>query len=63
VGSDRLILAALAGGADGAVAGNANVAPEPFVELFDAMSAGDWARARQAQAQITAATCRCSKGC
>ena len=54
VGSDRLILAALAGGADGAVAGNANAVPEPFIELFDAMSAGDWTRARQAQAQITA---------
>ncbi len=54
VGSDRLILAALAGGADGAVAGNANAVPEPFVELFDAMSAGDLARARLAQARITA---------
>jgi 4-hydroxy-tetrahydrodipicolinate synthase len=54
VGSDRLILAALAGGADGAVAGNANAVPEPFVELFDAMAAGDLTRARRAQARITA---------
>jgi 4-hydroxy-tetrahydrodipicolinate synthase len=54
VGSDRLILAALAGGADGAVAGNANAVPEPFVELFDAMAAGDLTRARLAQARVTA---------
>ncbi len=54
VGCDRLILAALASGADGAVAGNANAVPEPFVELFDAMAAGDLPRARLAQARITA---------
>jgi 4-hydroxy-tetrahydrodipicolinate synthase len=53
VGSDRLILAAMANGADGAVAGNANAVPEPFVALFEAISAGDWGKARQAQEQIT----------
>lgn len=54
VGSDRLILAAMANGADGAVAGNANAVPEPFVELFRAIAVGDWAQARQAQNKITA---------
>ncbi len=50
-GNDRLILAALANGADGSASGNACVVPEPFVELFHAFWAGDWERARRAQQQ------------
>ena len=54
VGSDNLILAGLANGADGAVAGNANVFPEPFVSLFKAVAGGDWASAGAFQDKVTA---------
>ncbi len=53
VGSDHLILAGMANGADGAVAGNANVFPEPFVDLFKALADGDWAAAGAFQDKVT----------
>jgi 4-hydroxy-tetrahydrodipicolinate synthase len=53
VGSDHLILAGIANGADGAVAGNANVFPEPFVGLFKALADGDWAAAGAFQDKVT----------
>ena len=53
VGSDHLILAGIANGADGAVAGNANVFPEPFVALFKALADGDWAAASAFQDKVT----------
>jgi 4-hydroxy-tetrahydrodipicolinate synthase len=53
VGSDHLILAGMANGADGAVAGNANVFPEPFVALFKALADGDWAAAGAFQDKVT----------
>jgi len=56
VGSDSLILAGMANGADGAIAGNANAIPEPFVAMFAALAEGDWAKARLLQDQITSAT-------
>jgi 4-hydroxy-tetrahydrodipicolinate synthase len=52
MGSDRLILAALANGADGFIPGNANVMPELFVTLYHAFKSGDWASARHAQEQV-----------
>ncbi len=55
VGSDRLILAAMANGVDGAVAGNANAMPEIFVGLLSAIKAGDWSSARHAQERATTA--------
>ncbi len=42
VGSDHMILSGMINGADGAVAGNANVFPEPFIGLFKAIADGDW---------------------
>ncbi len=53
VGSDHLILAGMANGADGAVAGNANVFPEPFVALFKALADGDWNAAGTFQDKVT----------
>jgi dihydrodipicolinate synthase/N-acetylneuraminate lyase len=53
VGSDNLILAGMANGADGAVAGNANVFPEPFAGLFKALADGDWAAAAAFQDKVT----------
>jgi 4-hydroxy-tetrahydrodipicolinate synthase len=52
-GNDRLILAALANGADGSASGNAGVVPEPFVELFRAFRAGDLPGALRAQQRAT----------
>ena len=53
VGADHLILAGMANGADGTVAGNANVFPEPFVALFKALADGDWAAAGAFQDKIS----------
>lgn len=52
VGSDGLILAGLAMGAVGAVSGNANVAPELFVALYDAWRQGRHDDARRHQNEI-----------
>lgn len=48
VGWDSLLLAALAEGAAGVMAGTANVVPNELVAVYDAMSAGDLAGARRA---------------
>ncbi len=37
------------GGADGSVPGLANVAPRPYVEMWDAAQAGDWDKVRASQ--------------
>lgn len=55
VGSDGLILAALAAGIDGAVSGNANVVPEIVVALYRAVASGDLEAARRWQAKLDAA--------
>lgn len=52
VGSDGLILAGLAMGAIGAVSGNANVAPELFVRLYNAWKSGHIHEARGHQDRI-----------
>jgi 4-hydroxy-tetrahydrodipicolinate synthase len=52
IGSDALVLSALVLGACGAVAGNANVFPELFVNLFRAYRASNMSEAEQAQRQI-----------
>ncbi len=52
IGCDQLILAALAMGGTGAVSGNVNVVPEPYVALYDAFKAGDLKRARQLQRRV-----------
>lgn len=49
IGSDGLILAGLSMGAVGAVSGNANVAPEVFVALYDAWHDGRLDDARRHQ--------------
>ena len=46
VGCDNLLLAALADGAAGVMAGTANVIPTQLVSIYDALRAGDLARAR-----------------
>lgn len=50
IGSDRLFLPALSVGADGAVSGNANAFPEPFVALYRAFRAGSLRRTRPSSA-------------
>lgn len=55
VGSDGLILAALAAGVDGTVSGNANVVPEIVVALHRAVASGHLEEARRWQAQLDAA--------
>ena len=52
VGWDSLLLASLAEGAAGVMAGTANVVPTELVAVYDAVSAGDLAEARQAWAQV-----------
>lgn len=56
IGSDRLFLAALAIGCDGAVSGHANVFPEPFVALYRAFQSGDLEEARRQQLLINKLT-------
>ena len=53
VGSDSLVLAGLAMGAVGAVSGNANVAPEVFVRLYEAWREGRVQDARRHQQRIS----------
>ncbi len=52
VGNSTLALSALLMGAHGAISAVANVAPELFVELYEACVAGDISRARNAQTRI-----------
>ncbi|HUG93979.1 MAG TPA: dihydrodipicolinate synthase family protein [Planctomycetaceae bacterium] len=52
-GSELLVDAVLLAGADGAVPGLANVAPELFVELYDHWRAGRLAEAAEVQDRIT----------
>ncbi len=53
-GSELLVDAALAMGADGAVPGLANVDPAGYVRLYGLCRAGDWARARAEQERLCA---------
>jgi 4-hydroxy-tetrahydrodipicolinate synthase len=52
VGWDSLLLSALAEGAAGVMAGTANVVPAELVAVYDAVSTGDLAQARQAWARV-----------
>jgi 4-hydroxy-tetrahydrodipicolinate synthase len=52
VGWDSLLLASLAEGAAGVMAGTANVVPAELVAVYDAASADDLAEARRAWAQV-----------
>jgi 4-hydroxy-tetrahydrodipicolinate synthase len=52
VGWDSLLLSALAEGAAGVMAGTANVVPAELVAVYDAVTAGDLAQARQAWARV-----------
>ena len=49
IGNSMLMLPALTIGATGCVDGPPNVAPEVWVEIWDAYNAGDWERAEAAQ--------------
>ena len=51
IGPDGLILAGLAMGLDASVSGSLNYIPEIITGIYDAFSAGDWARARRLQQQ------------
>ncbi|GGX51521.1 dihydrodipicolinate synthase family protein [Streptomyces minutiscleroticus] len=53
-GSELLVDAALAMGADGAVPGLANVDPHGYVRLYELCRAGDWTAARAAQERLCA---------
>ena len=52
-GFSCLMLPALVEGAVGCVDGPPGVAPEPFLQVWDAFQDGDWARARKAQDTAT----------
>lgn len=52
VGWDSLLLSALAEGAAGVMAGTANVVPAELVAVYDAVSAGNLAQAREAWARV-----------
>ena len=49
MGFSSLMLPALTVGAVGSVDGPPNIAPEPFLEIWEAYQAGDWKRAQGAQ--------------
>lgn len=53
IGTEALLLPAVAMGAHGSVAGLANAFPEPVVELFNAAAAGEVDRARLLQLKVT----------
>lgn len=53
VGKDTLIYPALAMGADGAIAGTANVAPGLVAQIYDAFMAGDHNRSLALQRRLT----------
>ena len=53
LGNDSLIAMGVFIGCDGAVSGNAQVAPELFVKLYNAAEAGDWKLALALQKQAT----------
>lgn len=48
-GHEVVVDGALLGGADGSVPGLANLAPEPYVEMYHAAHAGDWNKVRECQ--------------
>ena len=48
-GHEVVVDGALLGGADGSVPGLANLAPEPYVKMWDAAQAGDWDTVRECQ--------------
>jgi dihydrodipicolinate synthase/N-acetylneuraminate lyase len=54
MGTEALILPAVAMGAHGSVSGLANAFPEPVVELFKAAAAGDLEKARPLQFKVSA---------
>jgi len=53
-GVDELMLGGLAFGAKAQISGNSNAFPEPFVQLYNAFVAGEWARAQQLQQVVNA---------
>lgn len=53
LGNDLLIAPGVFVGCDGAVSGNAQVAPELFVKLYEAAEAGDWENALALQKQAS----------
>jgi len=53
LGNDSVIAMGVFIGCDGAVSGNAQVAPELFVKLYNAAEAGDWERALGLQKRAT----------
>lgn len=54
MGNDKFILPALSMGIDGCVSGNANVVPELFVNIFDALQAQDIEKANNLHKEIEA---------
>jgi dihydrodipicolinate synthase/N-acetylneuraminate lyase len=54
IGTEALILPAVSMGAFASVSGLANAIPEPVVELFDAVKAGDMKKARPLQQRVSA---------
>ncbi len=55
-GTDDYTMQALFGGAQGSVASKANIVPELFVEIYDAMQAGDREKALAAQQRLNQVT-------
>jgi 4-hydroxy-tetrahydrodipicolinate synthase len=53
-GSDRFLFPSLLVGGDGSICPTANIAPQWFVQLWDAVQAGDIDAAREAQRKIVA---------
>jgi 4-hydroxy-tetrahydrodipicolinate synthase len=51
-GSDTMLLASMAMGGSGTICGGANVAPGLVVRIYDAVSRGDWAGARDDQDRL-----------
>ncbi len=54
IGTEALILPAVSMGAFASVSGLANAIPEPVVELFEAVKAGDFEKARPLQKKVSA---------
>lgn len=52
VGHDEVVMPALAAGASGAILASANVIPEYWCQLYDAIQRGDLAKAREIQLRV-----------
>lgn len=61
-GSDSLLLASVAAGADGAIAASANLAPELGCELYRRCAAGEWSAARAVQRRLFELVTACRAG-